>query len=105
VSLAFAALEAAWRAVQDRDPGLAASRLNSLALLVIGLSAAAGLGLLIGGARPAELLHLVYAVLAFAVLPIATSLSARWTSRRRAVATVVAALVALVVLLRLFGTG
>ncbi len=74
-------------------------------LLIVGLSAAAGLGMLVGGARPAELLHFVYAVLAFGALPVAASVSATWQPRRRAAATVVASLIALVVIIRLFATG
>jgi len=59
----------------------------------------------VGGARPRELLHFVYAVVALAALPISTSVSARWEPRRRGMATVIGALVGLAVIVRLFGTG
>jgi len=71
----------------------------------VAVTAAGGLGLLVGGARPHELLHLVYAVVALAALPISTSVSARWEPRRRAIATVIGALIGLAVIVRLFGTG
>ena len=62
--VALAGLEAGWRVRRGSAPGLAASRLDSVALLLLGLTIAAGLGLLVGGARPKELLHFVYAVVA-----------------------------------------
>jgi hypothetical protein len=74
-------------------------------LLLVAVTAAGGLGLLVGGARPHELLHFVYAVVALAALPISTSVSARWEPRLRAMATVIGALVGLAVIVRLFGTG
>jgi hypothetical protein len=101
----LAGLEAGWRAARGAAPGVAASRLDSLVLLFLGVTIAAGLGLLVGGARPAELLHFVYAVVAIGVMPVAASFTASWVPRRRAIATLVAALIALVVILRLFATG
>jgi len=74
-------------------------------LLLVAVTAAGGLGLLVGGARPHELLHFVYAVVALAALPISTSVSARWEPRRQAMATVIGALIGLAVIVRLFGTG
>ncbi|HEY8922097.1 MAG TPA: hypothetical protein VIN32_05645 [Candidatus Limnocylindria bacterium] len=85
--------------------GPAAARLDGLVLLLVAVTAAGGLGLLVGGARPRELLHFVYAVVALAALPISTSVSARWEPRRRGMATVIGALVGLAVIVRLFGTG
>jgi len=85
--------------------GAAAARLDGLVLLLVAVTAAGGLGLLAGGARPHELLHFVYAVVAIAALPISTSVSARWEPRRRGIATVIGALVGLAVIVRLFGTG
>lgn len=103
--MVVAGLEAAVRAARGSAPGLAASRLDSLVLLLLGLTIAAGLGLLLGGARPKELLHFVYAVVAIGAMPIAASFTGSWQPRGRAVATLVAALVALVVIVRLFATG
>ena len=76
-----------------------------MVLLLLGLTSAAGLGLLVGGARPRELLHFVYAVVAIGAMPIAATLTGSWEPRRRAIATLAAALIALVLVLRLFATG
>lgn len=101
----LAGLEAAWRALRGSPASTAAARLDGLVLLVVAVTAAGGLGLLLGGARPQELLHFVYAVVALAALPISTSLSKRWEPRRRGIATLLGALVALAVIARLFATG
>ena len=93
------------RAARRLPAGAAAARLDGLVLLLVAVTAAGGLGLLVGGARPHELLHFVYAVVALAALPISTSVSARWEPRRRAMATVVGALIGLAVIVRLFATG
>ena len=93
------------RAARRLPAGAAAARLDGLVLLLVAVTAAGGLGLLVGGARPHELLHFVYAVVAHAVLPISTSVSARWEPRRRGMATVVGALNGLAVIVRLFATG
>jgi hypothetical protein len=73
--------------------------------LVLVVAAAGGLGLLAGGARPRELLHFVYAVIAIGAVPVADSLTRQADPRPRAIATLIGALVSLVVILRLFGTG
>jgi hypothetical protein len=72
---------------------------------VLVVAIAGGLGLLVGGARPRELLHFVYAVVVLSALPIAGVLSKEASPRARGLANVVGALVALVVVARLFGTG
>ncbi len=74
-------------------------------LLLVGLTVVAGLPLLMFGSRPRELLHFVYAFLAFAAVPTAEAITARWTPRRRALARGAGALVGLGVIFRLFGTG
>jgi hypothetical protein len=85
--------------------GGTATRLGGLALVALAVTAAGGLGLLVGGARPRELLHFVYAAIAFAALPLAGSFSARLPDQRRWLATVIGAVIALVAILRLFATG
>jgi hypothetical protein len=105
VLVLLAGLEGAQRALRRLPAGAAAARLDGLVLLLVAVTAAGGLGLLVGGARPRELLHLVYAVVALAALPISTSVSTRWEPRRRGIATVIGALVGLAVIVRLFGTG
>jgi len=72
---------------------------------VVIIAAAGGLGLLLGGSGPRESLHFVYALLAAAALPVADSLARNAKPRRRAIVTAVAALVALVLIARLFQTG
>jgi hypothetical protein len=98
-------LEAAWRAVHRSLPGLHVAQLEGLLTVVLVVTAAGGLGLLAGGARPRELLHFVYGVIAVGAVPIADSVTRQADPRPRAIATVIGALVSLVVILRLFGTG
>ena len=69
------------------------------------VAGAGGLGLLIGGSGPKEPLHLVYGVLAFGSLPVASSLTRSASPRRQALASLLAAVVMLVLLARLFQTG
>jgi hypothetical protein len=99
------AIEAAWRARRDAPRGRLAERAEQLVLLAIVVTAAGGLGLFVGGARPTETLHFLYAVVGLGALPVADSLSRRWRPRAQGAATVVAALAVLVVILRLFQTG
>lgn len=103
--MALAGLEASIRAVRVQPPGPRASRLEQIVLLLLGVTAASGLGMFVGGARPGEGLHLLYALLAFAVIPVTTLLAGKMSPRRRALATVIAALIGLVLLARLFMTG
>ncbi|MGZ6213481.1 MAG: hypothetical protein ACXWMG_00845 [Candidatus Limnocylindria bacterium] len=98
-------VEAILRLRQGSAAGTTAARLEGIALVVVAVTAAGGLGLLVGGARPRELLHFVYGFVAIAALPLTTTLSAGWAPRRRAVAALLGALVALVAILRLFATG
>jgi hypothetical protein len=59
----------------------------------------------VGGSRPRELLHFVYGVIGIGAVPVADSLTRQADPRARAIATLIGALVSLVVILRLFGTG
>lgn len=101
----LAGAEGAWRALRRLPAGAAAARLEGLVLLLIAATAAGGLGLLAGGARPGELLHFLYAVVALSALPIATSMSTQWEPRHRGIASVLAAVLALAAILRLSATG
>jgi hypothetical protein len=98
-------LEAAWRAVRRSLPGRRVAQLEGLLTVVLAVTAAGGLGLLVGGARPRELLHIVYGFIAIGAMPVADSLTRQADPRPRAIATLIGALVSLVVILRLFGTG
>ena len=82
-----------------------AGRLEAVLLIAVGATIAGGLGLLVGGGRPREALHFVYAVIAFAVLPVANSIARRSGPRAQAGVALAAAAVILVVILRLFETG
>jgi hypothetical protein len=97
--------EAAVRAWRVLPAGRLADRLMTLAVLVLGITSAGGLGLLIGGASPSEGLHLVYAALAFAILPLTASLFGKVSARARGIAIAVAAIVALGIIVRLVQTG
>lgn len=99
------AIEGAWRARRDAPRGPLAERAEQILLLAIVVTAAGGLGLFVSGARPTETLHFLYAVVGLGLLPVTGSLSRRWRPRAQGAATVVAALVVLVVILRLFQTG
>lgn len=85
--------------------GRPAERLEQLVVLVLVVTVAGGLGLLVGGGRPREILHFVYAIVALSALAVADSISRNAGPRQRGVASLVAALVALVVIARLFQTG
>ena len=74
-----------------------------VSLLVV--AAASGLVLLAGGARPTDGLHLMYALLAIALVPLARSFLGRATGQRAAVLFLVAFIVLGGVLFRLFTTG
>ena len=74
-------------------------------LVLLAVTIAGGLGLLVGGGRPHEALHFVYAIVVLGTLPIAASLTRRASPRSQGIASLVGALVALIVVARLFGTG
>jgi hypothetical protein len=103
--MALVGLEGGVRAFRGGPSGRWASWTSGLLLLLVALTAVAGLPLLLTGGRPRELLHFVYAFLAFAAVPTADALTMRWPPRRRAVARGVSALVGVGVIFRLFGTG
>ncbi len=103
--MVLVAVEAGWRVWRRSPPGELADRLEGILLVVLVIAIAGGLGLLVGGARPRELLHFVYAIVALSALPIAGILTKGASPRARGIAGVIGALVALVVVARLFGTG
>jgi hypothetical protein len=105
VAMASVAVEGAWRALRGRPPGRLASAAPIILLLVLAVAMAGGLGILLGGGRPRELLHFVYAGLALASVPIADSVARHSTPRRRALARLAGGLFGAAVIARLFGTG
>ena len=103
--VALAGLEAGIRAVRGRKPGRLSARISGSVLLILGVTAASGLGMFVGGARPHEMLHLLYAGLAFSAVPVTDMLAGRLSPRARAASSTVAALIGLVLIVRLFMTG
>lgn len=103
--VALAGLEAGLRLARNRKPGTLSARLAESVLLILGVTVASGLGMLVGGARPHEMLHLLYAGLAFSAIPVTDQLAGRLSPRARAASSTVAALIGLVLIVRLFITG
>jgi hypothetical protein len=103
--MAVVAGEGAVRLIRSRPPGRAASAAFNVVLVLLGMAAANGLALLLGGHRPREWLHLLYVVLAFALVPLADAVTAHAAPRRRAATRLAGALVAIGVIVRLFATG
>jgi heme A synthase len=79
--------------------------LGRTALAVIGVTILLGAALLLTGARPAELLHLLYGVLLLGTLPLAQTFAAEAPARSRAAVVAGAALIGLILCWRLFATG
>ncbi len=105
VAMLLVAGEGTVRLVRARPPAKAASVGLGAVAILLGMTIAGGLALLAGGQRPKEFLHLVYALLALGLVPLADSLAARASPRRRALARLVGGLVAAGVIARLFATG
>lgn len=106
IGLAIAvAVDAGWRAWRNRRAGALSERLDALLLIATGVAAAGGLGIYVGGGRPAEGLHFIYAVLVLGAVPIAKSIGGKGSTRRIATARLIGAVVAVVLIARLFQTG
>jgi hypothetical protein len=105
LAVALVGLEALWRALRSAPRGRSAERLGRLFILALAVTVAGGLGLLVGGGRPREILHFVYAIVALGALAVADSISRGAGHRLQAIASLVGALVALAVITRLFQTG
>jgi hypothetical protein len=104
-AMAAIALEAGVRTLRGRGPGRLAEAGLGVALVLIGMTAAAGLAMLVRGERPSEWLHFLYTILVFGLIPMADSFTARAAPRARGLARLAGAMVALVVIARLFSTG
>ena len=81
------------------------AQLDQIVLLAFLIASAGGLGVVVGGGSPASSLHYVYSVVGIGLLPLASTLTRGRSARLRAGTTLVAAIVALVVIVRLFQTG
>lgn len=94
------------RVVRKTPAGNAAWRTLVAVLISAGLTAVAGVALLINGEHPKEWLHLLYAALAFGLIPFADNASISLPNNRtRGLYRVTGGLVCLIVLTRLFVTG
>lgn len=97
-----------WSAVlawTGRAGGRPYERFQAGVVSVLVVAAASGLVMLVLGARPADGLHLLYAAIAVALIPLARSFIARAGSRRVAGLLIVALVVLGGLLFRLFTTG
>jgi hypothetical protein len=103
--VAVVGIEAAVRAWRAVAPAPLVVQLNRIMILVLVVTSAGGLGILLAGGGPHEALHFLYAILAIGTLPIADSFARKSSPRRRAVITLIAAIVLFALLARLFQTG
>lgn len=105
-SVFAATMEGASRIIRNRPAGNAAWRTLVAVLISAGVTALAGVALLISGEHPKEWLHLLYAALAFGLIPFSDNASISLPNNRtRGLYRVVGGLVCLIVLTRLFVTG
>lgn len=105
-SVLIATAEGLVRVVRKTPAGDAAWRTLVAVLVSAGVTAVAGVALLISGEHPKEWLHLLYAALAFGLIPFADNASISLPNNRtRGLYRVVGGLVCLIVLTRLFVTG
>jgi hypothetical protein len=74
-------------------------------MLAIIVTMAGGLGLLVGGARPTDALHFVYAIVILSIGPLAVSLTRAMSLRWQGLVATATAVIALALLVRLFQTG
>jgi hypothetical protein len=105
VTMGLVVIEAGVRTVRGRPQRTLSLRLRDVVLVLLGATAAGGLALLLLGSRPQELLHLLYAVLVFASVPVGDGLVQRAGVRSQAAGRALAALIGVVLIIRLYGTG
>lgn len=103
--MATVAVEAAVRAWRQSSPPPWVIQLGRVALVLVVVTSAGGLGILLAGGGPHEPLHFLYATLAMGALPVSDSFARRSSPRRRALVTLVGAVVVFVLIARLFQTG
>ena len=106
LSVLSATIEGAVRVVRKTPAGTAAWRTLVAVLVSAGVTALAGIALLVSGEHPKEWLHLLYAALAFGLIPFADNASiSLQNNRTRGLYRFLGGLVALIILTRLFVTG
>jgi hypothetical protein len=104
-AMALVTIEGGIRAVRARPPGKWAARGANAILLLIGITAVAGLALLVTGHHPQQWLHLMYAFLAFGTVVTSDTIARNWSIRNRALTRCSGGLLGSVILIRLFATG
>ncbi len=105
-SVLSATIEGVVRVARKTPAGIGAWRTLVAVLASAGVTALAGVALLISGEHPKEWLHLLYAVLAFGLIPFADNASiSLQNNRTRGLYRLLGGLVALIILTRLFVTG
>jgi hypothetical protein len=105
VAMGGVAVEAGVRTTTGAVPGRWADRAGTILVLLVVVTAAGGVALLLGGYRPHEMLHIIYAALFLATVPVADSLVRQRAPRARGGARLLGALVGLGIAFRLFTTG
>jgi len=106
LTILIATVEGAVRAVRQTVAGRAASWSGIAVIVSAGLAASAGVALLITHHHPKEWLHLLYAALAFGLIPFADNASnSLETNRQKGLYRLAGGVVCLLVLTRLFVTG
>lgn len=107
-AVAIVAIGIGWSfvlAVTKRTAGSSFERFQAAVVSLLIVAAASGVLLLISGARPAEGLHLLYAAIAIAIIPLARSFFGRASAGRAAALMLVVFAVLGGVVYRLFTTG
>ena len=105
VGFTATAVEGGVRAVHGSEAGRAARAGVSTSVVLVGMTAAAGLAMLVRGERPHEWLHVLYALLAFGMVPAVDSVALHAAPRAQGWARFAGSAVALAVVARLFATG
>lgn len=105
-SVIVATFEGAFRSIRKSPAGDFTFRTLVAVLISAAVTALAGIALLISGEHPKEWLHLLYAALAFGLIPFADNASRSLpTDRGRGLYRFAGGIVCLLVLTRLFVTG
>jgi hypothetical protein len=105
VGFLAAAIEGGIRAVHRGEAGGAARAGLNISVVLVGMTAAAGLAMLVRGDRPLEWLHVLYALLVFGMIPALDSVALQAGPRAQGFARFAGGVLGLVVIARLFATG
>jgi hypothetical protein len=105
VALIAVAIEGGVRAVHGGPVGQPARVGLNVSIVLVGMTAAAGVAMLVRGERPHEWLHVLYALLAFGMVPTLDSIALRAGPRAQGWARFAGGILGLIVIARLFATG